>query len=191
MRRKFVDSWEVQARDRAESLRQNFDGLLYLGRAFDIGSVDHASFFESFNASISSTREVVHWLPEWRDQAIGRVSPQAEPAFAVFSKCLPLLAGSAELLARPMALLVLAPDGNGEEDRVLAGTGGDISQEASVLALAMIHDTPALRRKHGRMVSGTLQAVSNHSEQVAAALPLVRDRLHHLAASQGLEIGPV
>jgi hypothetical protein len=183
-----VCRWELQARDRAESLRQNLDGLLQLGRAFGTDLLDHATFLESFNASISSTREVSHWLPAWRDQAIGKVSPQAEPAFAVFSQCLPLLAASAELLARSMALLVF---GNDEEDRALAGAGGDISQEASVLALGMIHDTPALRRKHGRMVSGLLQAVSNHSERVAAALPLVRDRLRDLAASQGLEIGPV
>jgi hypothetical protein len=117
----------------------------------DNNSIDPQQFFELLNGSIAETREVVKWLPEWRDSAMGRVAPQAEPAFAVFSNCLPPLAGSTELFARSLAILVITPDpsqrrkGTSETDGDLAGLGLQLAQDVSTFALGMIQDTPALR----------------------------------------------
>ena len=191
MRRKSIDAWEVEAMERAETLHQNLDELIGLGRAVGDGSLDVQEFFESFNAEIANAREVVDWLPEWRRKAKEKLSPQAVPSYAVFSNCLPVLADSTELFAHSIAVLAISPDpfqlreGDTEVDEAVAADGLRLSHELATAALAAIQETPTLKRKDGRMAQAVL-ALQRQAVPMIMVLPFVRQRLQTLAVMQGL-----
>ena len=125
---------------------------------------------------------------------MGRVAPQAEPAYATFSTCIPRLAGSTGIFARSLAILVISPDpdqhheGSAESDGDLALRGLRRAQDVSTFALGMINDTPALRRKHAQMVQTTLAGLARTSDPMIEALSLTRERLSTLAEMQGLNL---
>ncbi len=194
MRRRAIDAWEVEAMERAETLRQDLDELIGLGRAVGDGSLDVQEFFESVNAEIANAREVVDWLPEWSRKAKGRVSPQAEPSYAVFANCLPLLADSTELFACSMAILAISPDpsqlrdGDTEVDGAIAADGLRLSHDVAAAALAIIQETPTLKRKDGRTAQAVL-ALQRRAAPMVMVRPSIRSRLQTLAVMQGLRSG--
>ena len=191
MRRKSIDAWEVEAMERAETLHQSLDELIGLGRAVGDGSLDLEEFFESFKAEIAYAREVVDWLPEWRRKAKEEVSPQAQPSYAVFSNCLPLLADSTEIFAYSIAVLAISPDpfqlreGETEVDEAIAANGLRLSHDVATAALAVIQKTPTLKRKDGRAAQAVI-ALQRQAMPMVMVLPWVRQRLQTLAVMQGL-----
>jgi len=191
LRRKSIDAWEVEAMERAETLHQSLDELIGLGRAVGDGSLDLEEFFESFKAEIAYAREVVDWLPEWRRKAKEEVSPQAQPSYAVFSNCLPLLADSTELFAHSIAVLTISPDpfqlreGETEVDEAIAANGLRLSHDVATAALAVIQKTPTLKRKDGRAAQAVI-ALQRQAMPMVMVLPWVRQRLQTLAVMQGL-----
>lgn len=186
MRRKFIDSWEVEARDRAETLRIALAGLLELRQKLKMGEVDPKEFFERIDASLAEATSEREWAPDWATRATGRIAPQALPAFAVFADCLMRLAGATELFARSLAVLFMSPDPEGvitpgEPDVRLAASGIDVAQDVATMALGMIHDTPAIRRKHEKMVQTTLQGLTETSKPMVALITPVSARFSELA----------
>lgn len=183
MRRKIIDKWEVEARERTETLRQMLSDLNELQRVAENGSMDLESFAEYsskvFNASIGASRDAARWFNGWRDKAMGRVSPQAEPAFQVFSCCLPLLSGSVQLYAESLTLGVISKEASDSE---LATHGIVVAKQVSVAALAMVQDTPALRRKHSPMVNAALTSVTREAPALAKLMPLVSERVQEVYA---------
>ena len=69
----------------------------------------------------------------------------------------------------------------GEPDVRLAASGIDVAQDVATMALGMIHDTPAIRRKHEKMVQTTLQGLTETSKPMVALITPVSARFSELA----------
>jgi hypothetical protein len=191
VRRRSIDAWENDAMERAEALRQSLHELMDLGRAVAEGSLHVEAFFESIGAQTAKAMEVADWLPRWRHGAQAKVSPQAEPSYAVLLNALPLLADSTELFGHSVGVLAISPDpfelrvGDTETDGAVAADGLRLSHDVATAALAVIDETPSLKRKDGRIAQAVL-ALQRQAVPMVMVLPFVRQRLQTLAAIQGL-----
>ena len=179
MRRRRVPSWELEAWDETERLRQALDSL----RRLNVGTPLGAEFFGTLNHVNDVARKSFQWIARWKQSVTPQDAVQSM-VYDIFQSGLIALAYCVDVYNWSLSLYVVSPDldaGDGD----LAASGIATVQKVSTFALLLIEDTPGLKSRDQRAAQTTVEGLGIQLR----SLVVVGDKIHEVLAERRQEEG--
>lgn len=183
MRRKEIGSWESEARDAGERLRQVLAVLLDQEQAFVAGAVEDEKLLDALDGANRTTGSVDQWWQEWRIRTADLKTSRAV-VLSVFRGCLPPLLGAVDVYSQSLAIFAISR-GLDAGDRDLAGQGIRAAKDVSSFALQFLDDIPALRPVDRAAVDATLAGLETRSKIMLALAEPIDRRVSELRNERG------
>ena len=165
MRRPKYESWETEARDATERLRQALAVLLEQEMARDAGTLQPEQFSEALKAANRTMGSVWQWWETWNAQT-SSLKPSRAVALTAFRGCLPLLVTAVDVYGQSLAIFAISPDLDRDGD--LAGQGVRVAKRVASFALELLDGTPSLRPVDRAAVDATLSELDSESKVLLA-----------------------